>query len=121
MNIECNNLHYAWYADNSFADDIKTAPYKNAGFTLAKANGYVSAFGWSEACDFLFLPSEVVGTSALPVGDYFSQNAAYAGFLVTQWGGSWNGSSGAGAFYLSVSSASSGRSRNIGGGAVYVP
>lgn len=87
LNIECNNLHYAWYADNSFADDIKTSPYKNAGFTLAKANGYVSAFGWSETCDFLFLPTEVLGTSALPVGDYFYQNAAYGGFLTALLGG----------------------------------
>lgn len=121
LNIECNNLHYAWYADNSFADNIKTAPYKNAGFTLAKANGYVSAFGWSETCDFLFLPSEVVGTSALPVGDYFYQNAAYAGFLAALLGGRWGDGSAAGAFCWDVSIASSLRHRTFGGGAVYVP
>lgn len=121
LNIECNNLHYAWYADDGFADDIKTAPYKNAGFTLAKANGYVSAIGWSETCDFLFLPSEVVGTSALPVGDYFYQNAAYASFLTARLGGRWNDGSAAGAFCWNVSNASSLRDRTVGGGAVYVP
>ena len=121
LNIECNNLHYAWYADNSFADNIKVAPYKNAGFTLAKANGYISAFGWSETCDFLFLPSETIGTSALPVGDYFYQNAAYAGFLVAQLGGSWSSGSNAGAFFWFLYYSSSFRGRAIGGGAVYVP
>lgn len=121
LNIECNNLHYAWYADNSFADDIKTAPYKNAGFTLATANGYVSAFGWSEACDFLFLPSEVVGTSALPVGDYFYQNHNYNGFLVSRFGGGWIDGTAAGAFFWNVYYTSSGRTRDVGGRLLYVP
>ena len=72
LNIELGDgLHDAWYADNTFADDSKASPYKNAGFTLSKREGYVSAIGWSETCDFLFLPTEVLGSSAIPVGDYF--------------------------------------------------
>lgn len=121
LNIECNDLHYAWYADNGFVDNIKTSPYKNAGFTIAKVNGYISAIGWSETCDFLFLPSETSGDSSLPVGDYLYQNAAYAGFLVALLGGRWDSGSGAGAFCWALADSSSGRGRAIGGGAVYVP
>lgn len=121
LNIECSSLHYAWYADSGFADNIKTSPYKNAGFTLAKSNNYISAFGWSETCDFLFLPSETLGNSNLPVGDYFYQNNAYAGFLVALLGGGWSDSSYAGGFGWSLSNASSSRSRFLGGGVLYVP
>ncbi|WP_202946770.1 hypothetical protein, partial [Rhodanobacter denitrificans] len=73
LNIEAKGIHQAYWADSGFADDTKTSPYKNCGFTLAKSNGYVSAFGWSEECDFLFLPSETLGDSVLPVGDNFWQ------------------------------------------------
>lgn len=121
LNIECGSLHYAWYADNTFSDNIKVAPYKNAGFTLAKANGYISAIGWSETCDFLFLPSETLGTSALIAGDYFYQTHATSGFMVAMLGGSWAYSSVTGAFYWRVDSSSSSRLRSVGGGAVYVP
>jgi hypothetical protein len=121
LNIEAKGIHQAYWADSGFADDIKTSPYKNCGFTLAKANGYVSAFGYSEDCDFLFLPSEVIGGSNLPVGDYFYQNHNYNGFLVALLGGSWNSGSNAGAFYWYVNVTSSSRSRAIGGRLLYVP
>lgn len=121
LNIEAKGIHQAYWADSGFADDIKTAPYKNCGFTLAKANGYVSAFGYSEDCDFLFLPSEVIGASNLPVGDYFYQNHNYNGFLVALLGGSWSHGSNAGAFYWHVKNASSSRGRDVGGRLLYVP
>jgi len=121
LNIEAKGIHQAYWADSGFADDIKTSPYKNCGFTLAKANGYVSAFGYSEDCDFLFLPSETVGNSSLPVGDYFWQNYNYNGLLVARLGSCWNGSSVAGAFNWGVDYASSYRGRDVGGRLLYVP
>lgn len=121
LNIEANNLNYAWYADSGFADDIKVGAYKNAGFTMAKSNNYVSAFGWSETCDFLFLASETLGNSSLPVGDYFYQNNTASGFLVAQLGGSWAYSSAAGVFCWSLGNAYSARARTIGGGVLYIP
>ena len=45
--------------------------YKDCGFTLAKTSGYVSAFGYSQEFDWLFLTSETTGNSSVPVGDYF--------------------------------------------------
>lgn len=121
LNIETNNLNYAWYADTGFADDIKNGAYKNAGFTMSKSNNYVSAFGWSETCDFLFLASETLGNSSLPVGDYFYQNNTATGFLVARWGGYWSSSSSAGAFFWDLSNASSTRNRSIGGRVLYIP
>ncbi len=121
LNIEAKGIHQAYWADSGFADDIKTSPYKNCGFTLAKTNGYVSAFGYSEDCDFLFLPSEVIGASNLPVGDYFYQNHNHNGFLVALLGGRWDDGSNAGTFYWRVTNASSARYRHVGGRLLYVP
>lgn len=122
LNIEVGGgVHEAWYADNSFADNIKVAPYKNAGFTLAKQNGYVSAIGWSEACDFLFLATAAVGDSSLPVGDYFYQDHFNTGWRVAKLGGYWYYGLIDGAFCWSVGSSSADRGVTIGGGAVYVP
>lgn len=109
----------AYWADSNFADDTSAEPYKDVGFTLAPNNGYVSAFGWSEDCDFLFLPSEVDGNSSLPVGDYFYNTAT--GWRVTPLGGGWSSGSTAGAFYLTVYVSSGTSYRDLGGGAVYVP
>lgn len=121
LNIGCFGIHEAWWADHSFADNINTSPYKNAGFTIAKANGYISAMGWSEACDFLFLPSEVTGNSSLPVGDYLYQDHAASGWRVALLGGSWTYGLHAGAFFWILSNSSTFRYRTVGGGAVYVP
>lgn len=122
LNIELGSgLHDAWYADNTFADDSKASPYKNAGFTLSKSNGYVSAIGWSETCDFLFLPTEVLGSSAIPVGDYLYQAHANTGWRVPRLGGIWNNGLADGPFCWNVTSAASYRVRNIGGAPVYFP
>ena len=121
LNIECKGIHQAYWADSGFADDIKTSPYKNCGFTLAKSNGYVSAFGYSEDCDFLFLPSEVIGASNLPVGDYFYQNHNYNGFLVARLGGNWDHLSLVGGFFWSAGYSSAVYYRYVGGRLVYVP
>lgn len=121
LNIEAKGIHQAYWADHDFQDNIKTSPYKNCGFTLAKANGYVSAFGYSEDCDFLFLPSEVIGASNLPVGDYFYQNHNYNGFLVARLGGCWYFGSSAGAFFWSVANTSPSCFRDISGRLLYVP
>lgn len=120
LNIQASSLHYAWIADKNFADDTTTG-YANAGFTLAKANGYVSAFGHSAGFDWLFLPSAAAGSDANPVGDHFYQDNAYSGFLVARLGGSWNHGSDAGGCYWHLYYASSYRFRGIGARSLHVP
>lgn len=122
LNVMANGIHQAYIADNAFADSKKDGSYRNAGITLAKTPGYISAFGYSPVCDYLFLPSETLGSSALPVGDQFSQNAAAtdgAGWRTAYLGGLWDQGTTAGAFYLYVYNVFSTRHRSLGARSVY--
>ena len=111
----------AYWAAEDFSDDTGSAPYKHVGFNLApNTDGYVSAFGWSEECDFLFLPTEMLGDSTLPVGDRFFNTQT--GWKTARFGGYWGSSSShVGAFCWSVSTASDYSNRTVGGRLVYVP
>jgi len=119
FNVQGSSLHYAWIADHDFADDTTTG-YTNAGFTLAKASGYVSAFGYASGFDWLFLPSAVAGSDSNPVGDYFYQNNAASGFLVALLGGNWNNSSNTSGCYWNLNNTSSNRNRNISAHSLHV-
>jgi len=125
MNIYCdiaNNVHDLYIADNAFAESKNNDNYKNAGITLATKEGYVSAMAYSEEFDWLFVPAETLGDSALPVGDYFYQNVSSSvGYRIARLGGAWAYSSDAGAFHWLVNTAPSYRTRTFGGRLVYVP
>lgn len=108
-------------ADHSFADNTDADPYQDAGITIAGANGYVSAFGYNEDFDWLFIASECSGTSALPVGDYFYQVKANSSWTVAILGGGWGSGAGAGGFGWGVDGGSGGRRRDFGGRLLYVP
>ena len=121
MNINAKGIHKLYVADHAFADSVLDGAYKDTGITLAKANGYVSAFGYNEAFDWLFVTSEVLGNSSLPVGDYFWQNHTYNAVMIALLGAPWNRGASAGAFYWSVDHAPSTRYRKIGARPVYFP
>lgn len=108
-----------YIADHSFADDTGTGAYEDAGIIAVYGNGYISAFCYSEKYDWLFIPGELLGNTALPVGDYCWNGNT--GWRVAVLGAGWDGGLVAGAFCWSLSTASSGRSRTIGGRLVYVP
>lgn len=108
-----------YIADHSFADDTGTGAYEDAGIIAVYGNGYVSAFCYSEKYDWLFIPGELLGNTALPVGDYCWNGNT--GWRVARLGASWNDGLYAGAFCWSLYNASSNRSRNVGGRLVYVP
>lgn len=121
MNINAKGIHKLYVADHAFADSVLDGAYKDTGITLAKANGYVSAFGYNEAFDWLFVTSEVLGNSSLPVGDYFWQNHTYNAVMITLLGADWIDGATAGAFGWDVRIAPSGRDRAIGARPVYFP
>ena len=121
MNINAKGIHKLYVADHAFADSVLDGAYKDTGITLAKANGYVSAFGYNEAFDWLFVTSEVLGNSSLPVGDYFWQNHTYNAVMIARLGADWGDGASAGAFYWNVSSAPSHRTRHLGARPVYFP
>lgn len=108
-----------YIADHSFADDTGTGAYEDAGIIAVYGNGYVSAFCYSEKYDWLFIPGELLGNTALPVGDYCWNGNT--GWRVARLGAGWANGLGAGAFCWGLDHASSDRYRYIGGRLVYVP
>lgn len=108
-----------YIADHTFTDDIGTGAYEDAGIIAVFGDGYVSAFCYSEKYDWLFIPGELLGNTALPVGDYCWNGNT--GWRVAILGAGWSSGLGAGAFYWNLNYASSVRSRRIGGRLVYVP
>lgn len=121
MNINAKGIHKLYVADHDFADSVITGAYKDTGITLAKANGYISAFGYVEEFDWLMVTSETVGNSSLPVGDYFYQNNAYDGVMVALLGGAWHYGTHAGPWCWDVNGTPSARRRSLGGRPVYIP
>lgn len=113
---QAGTLHVA---DHGFADNSKASPYKNTGIHPIQGSGYVSAFGYSEEFDWLFIAVEYSGSDALPVGDYAWNNNP--GWRVAILGGCCDNGSNAGAFYWNLNHAASNRSWVIGGRLVYVP
>lgn len=108
-------------SDFSFAESKNSGNYEPAGFTVTNANGYISAMGYSTACDWLFIASECLGNSSLPVGDYTYITVNLNGYRIALLGGDWNDGGSAGGFCWSLSSGVGGRGRHIGGRLVYIP
>ena len=108
-----------YVADHGFADNTDASPYEDTGIHPAYGEGYISAFGYNENYDWLFIPTEYKGNSSTPVGDYcWNKNP---GWRVARLGGLWHYGSGAGAFCWALITDASGRDRDIGGRLVYVP
>lgn len=111
-----------FYCDDfNFAENKKTDNYKGAGFTVTNAGGYISAMGYSTACDWLFMASECLGNSSLPVGDYHWVTQNLNGYRIALLGGCWTDGGNAGGFYWYLHTSVGHRARNIGGRLVYVP
>lgn len=108
-------------SDFSFAESKNSGNYEPAGFTVTNANGYISAMGYSTACDWLFIASECLGNSSLPVGDYTYITVNLNGYRIARLGGAWYNGSGAGGFYWSLHYGVGHRVRDIGGRLVYIP
>ena len=108
-------------SDFSFAESKNSGNYEPAGFTVTNANGYISAMGYSTACDWLFIASECLGNSSLPVGDYTYITVNLNGYRIALLGGAWSSGGFAGGFYWNLDNGVGNRSRNIGGRLVYIP
>lgn len=112
------------YVANNFTfnESKHSDNYEPVGFTLANANGYIKAMGYgSEKYDWLFMPSEIGGTSALPVGDIVYIAPNLNGHRIVQQGGSCRSGDRAGSFSLICNGTVGDRSRGAGGRLLYVP
>ena len=108
-------------SDFNYAEGKNTDNYEGAGFTVTKANGYISAMGYSTKYDWLFMASECLGNSSLPVGDYTYITENLNGYRIALLGGGWDIGSYAGGFYWSLDYGVGDRYRYVGGRLVYVP
>ena len=108
-------------SDFSFAESKNSGNYEPAGFTVTNANGYISAMGYSTACDWLFIASECLGNSSLPVGDYTYITVNLNGYRIARLGGHWDSGGYAGGFYWALNDGVGRRDRHIGGRLVYIP
>ena len=108
-------------SDFNYAEGKNTDNYEGAGFTVTKANGYISAMGYSTKYDWLFMASECLGNSSLPVGDYTYITENLNGYRIALLGGYWIIGSYAGGFYWYLGDGVGARYRAIGGRLVYVP
>lgn len=111
-----------YYAtDFNFEESKRTDNYVSAGFSVANVNGWISAIGYSPECDWMFIASETLGNSSVPVGDYTYITANLNGYRIAPLGSYWNVGGNAGAFYWSLLTGVGARGRTIGGRLVYVP
>lgn len=77
--------------------------------------------GYSTACDWLFIASECLGNSSLPVGDYTYITVNLNGYRIAPLGGRWGSGGDAGGFYWYLTYGVGTRNRSIGGRLVYIP
>lgn len=108
-------------SDFEFAENKNSGNYEPAGFTVAPKEGYISAMGYSTKFDWLFIASETLGNSSLPVGDYTYLTQNLNGYRIARLGGCWNVWSSAGAFCWTLTYGVGVRARNVGGRLVYIP
>jgi hypothetical protein len=108
-------------SDFSFAESKNSGNYEGAGFTVTPKEGYISAMGYSTACDWLFIASECLGNSSLPVGDYTYVATNLNDYRIARLGGRWNIWGGAGGFCWGLVGSVGDRARFIGGRLVYIP
>ena len=108
-------------SDFNYAEGKNTDNYEGAGFTVTPKEGYISAMGYSTKYDWLFIASECLGNSSLPVGDYTWITQNLNGYRIALLGGNWAHGSGAGGFGWYLDSGVGYRYRTIGGRLVYVP
>lgn len=108
-------------SDFSFAESKNSGNYEGAGFTVTPKEGYISAMGYSTACDWLFIASECLGNSSLPVGDYTYITTNLNDYRIARLGGAWIAWAYAGGFYWALSDGVGNRGRHIGGRLVYIP
>lgn len=115
-----DNLHGTIFmADNNFSDDSGDPQYQNTGIPSVYGSGYVSAFGYSQLSDWLFIPTEYDGNSAFPIGDTFWNKNNIGRGLFTN--GIWNENSKSGIFSLGFNYMPSSNVRFIGARLCFIP
>lgn len=117
-----NGVNRVYIADDFNFDVNKTdGNYHSPELTVANNYGYINAFGYDEKYDWLFMPSEIGGTSALPVGDRLAvvPNSTVNKILLN--GGIWKQATYCGAFQIDLQTNYNQAMRMNGCRLVYIP
>lgn len=72
-------------------------------FSFATKTGYIKYFAYSKECDFMYIPSLIGGTSAIPVGSSYTTDMTKTGNFVCKVGAVWNSVTEARLFQMDVS------------------
>ena len=123
INVMANGINAMYLADHDFAEKQSAGSYKDCGFTISKAGGYISAFGYTADCDWMFMATEAKGNSSVPVGDYIWQNYTATddgGWRTVLAGSNWGNGASAGGFNWNVGGWSGDRVRSSSGRLVFV-
>lgn len=117
-----NGVNRVYIADDFNFDVNKTdGNYHSPELTVANNYGYINAFGYDEKYDWLFMPSEIGGTSALPVGDRLAVVPNSTVNKIVLNGGIWNQATYCGAFQIDLQTNYNQVMRLNGCRLVYIP
>jgi len=107
--------------DFNYAESKRTDNYVSTGITFVNASSkYISTFGWSEDCDWAFIPTKAEGNSSLPVGDPAYLTVNMSGYRIYLLGGCWHDNYSVGPFYSYTYSGVGTHSVNFGGRLAYI-
>lgn len=97
-----------------YISDLGLSENQNTGIIYSDTTGYISAFGYSPRFDWLFVPSETIGDSAIPVGDYFEQNKNGTFTSIAIHGGHFDNGCKSGLFCWRMHTSNSVRAHTVG-------
>lgn len=105
-----------------FMDTKNTDNYADIGFSAAKINGgYISAFGYSDNFDWLFIPSLAnINYNSAVSGTYYCSDSTNT-WQTAIFGGRWNYGNKAGLFALGLNNTVSATFNSVGARLIYIP
>lgn len=88
--VNINGPRELHIAKKGFKDEVYSENYKHV-YKLPPSTGIISDFFWSENYDFMFTPTQIGGSSAIPdryyMAGYYPRNSAFGGHVGTREGG----------------------------------
>ena len=91
-------------------------------FNVPNTSNWVSALGYDEEYDWLFMPAEAIGAnSTLPIGDFIWTSSNFNGTNVCALGGKWSFKESNGAFFYSIDKANTYSGGAFSARIMYVP
>lgn len=113
--------------DYNYEASKKTDNYVSTGVTISSEQDYISAFGWSNECDWAFIPSKAVGgNNVKPIGDCIYKTSNLNGYKSMACGGGWmsdisNPGNPCGIFDMICTNNDGGSGGYYGGRIIYIP